>query len=47
MALHKISVGTVKNRKLRITQTRFCYSRESHNALGDVVILEFLVLSKN
>ena len=26
MALHKISVGTVKKRKLRITQTRFCLS---------------------
>ena len=26
MALHKISVGTVKKRKLRITQARFCLS---------------------
>ena len=26
MALHKISVGTVKKRKVKITQTRFCLS---------------------
>ena len=50
MSLHKISAGTVKKRKHRVTDAILfilqCISGvqhypERHNALGDVVVLEF------
>ena len=51
MSLHKISAGTVKKRKRRVTQDAIlfilqCISGvqhypERHKALGDVVVLEF------
>ena len=43
MALHKISEGTVKKRKLRITQTRFCLS---YNVLPACNIAEKVLMLK-